>query len=153
MIDNTSDSDVIIRTATYRDLDNIYRIEVESFKIPYPRKYLAVLLALSGDLFIVAENNSKVIGYAVGVLRYGNVGHVISIAVSKEWRRKGVGTKLMLELERRFKERSMSTAMLEVRVSNKAAIKLYEKLGYKIADRIRRYYPDGEDAYLMLKRL
>ncbi len=146
-------SGVIIRTAVYKDLDDIYRIETESFRYPYPRKYLAVLIALAGDLFIVAESEKRIVGYAIGVLRVNNTGHIISIAVARNWRRKGIATKLMQELERKFRERNMKAAILEVRVSNNPAIRLYEKLGYKIIDRLKNYYPDGEDAFLMYKEL
>ncbi len=146
-------NDIIIRTAVYRDLEDIFRIELESFKIPYPKKYLAALLALAGDLFLVAETQEGIVGYAVGILRLNHIGHIVSIAVTKRWRRKGIGTRLIRELERRFKERNMKASRLEVRVSNKPAIKLYEKLGYKVVDRIENYYPDGEDAYLMFKEL
>ncbi len=146
-------NDVIIRTAVYKDLEDIFRIELESFKIPYPKKYLAVLLVLAGDLFLVAETREGIVGYAAGVLRLNDIGHIVSIAVAKRWRRKGIGTRLIKELEKRFKEKNMRASRLEVRVSNKPAIRLYEKLGYKIIDRIKNYYPDGEDAYFMFKEL
>ena len=146
-------NDVIIRTAVYKDLEDIFRIELESFKIPYPKKYLVALLALAGDLFVVAETREGIVGYAVGVLRLNDIGHIVSIAVAKRWRRKGIGTRLIRELEKRFKEKNMRASRLEVRVSNRPAIRLYEKLGYKIIDRIENYYPDGEDAYLMFKKL
>lgn len=146
-------NDVIIRIAIYRDLEDIFRIELESFKIPYPKEYLVALLALAGDFFLVAEIQGSIVGYAVGILRLNNIGHIVSIAVAKRWRRKGIGTRLIRELERRFKERGVRASRLEVRVSNRPAIKLYEKLGYRVLDRIKNYYPDGEDAYLMFKDL
>ncbi len=146
-------SDVIIRTALYSDLEGVFRIELESFRIPYPKQYLAALLALAGDLFLVAETREGIVGYAVGVLRVNNMGHIVSIAVAKRWRRKGIGTKLIRELERRFREKKMKVSRLEVRVSNEPAIRLYERLGYKIIHRVKNYYPDGEDAYLMIKEL
>ena len=81
-------------------------------------------------------------------------GHVISIAVLPEHRRRGIATALMKEALSRMAERYGATeCYLEVRVSNKPAISLYEKLGFRKADTIPHYYLDGEDAYLMKKSL
>jgi ribosomal-protein-alanine N-acetyltransferase len=78
----------------------------------------------------------------------------VSIAVLKEYRRRGIGSKLLEETIRASREFYDAEAIyLEVRVSNKPAISLYEKFGFKKARIIRGYYMDGEDAYVMVKRL
>ncbi len=143
--------EVRLRSVNLRDLEQIYKIEVESFKYPYPFEYLKVLLFLAGEFFIVAEENNKVIGYAVGVLEKNNVGHIVSIAVSRDYRGRGIGRKLLEELERRLKNKGAKDFKLEVRISNRIAISLYTKLGYKIKEVVKNYYPDGEDAYVMVK--
>ena len=85
---------------------------------------------------------------------YGKVAHLVSIAVLKEYRRRGIGSKLLEETIRASREFYDAEAIyLEVRVSNKPAISLYEKFGFKKARIIRGYYMDGEDAYVMVKRL
>lgn len=143
--------DIDIRSARLEDLEQIYRIEIESFKIPYPLEYLYLLLSLAGDLFIVAVRCDEIVGYAVGLLRIDNIGHIVSIAVANKYRRRGIGKRLLQELERRLKDKGAKRFRLEVRVSNRIAINLYLKLGYRIDRVIPRYYPDGEDAYLMIK--
>ncbi|ADL18683.1 N-terminal acetyltransferase [Acidilobus saccharovorans 345-15] len=82
------------------------------------------------------------------------VGHVISIAVLAEYRRKGVGSALMQEAINVLKSKyDVDAIYLEVRVSNTPAINLYEKFGFEKVRIIKGYYRDGEDAYVMVKRL
>ena len=82
------------------------------------------------------------------------VGHVISIAVLQEYRRRGIGSALMSEALNIFEEKyDVDSVYLEVRVSNQPAINMYEKFGFVKARIIRGYYRDGEDAYVMVKRL
>ncbi len=105
------------------------------------------------DLFLVAECCGRVIGYAVGIVEGNNEGHVVSIAVDPEFRGLGIGKALMRELERRFLGYDVSLIKLEVSVKNQVAINLYKSLGFKVVSRAPNYYPDGSDAYLMLKIL
>ncbi|MFP3307683.1 MAG: N-acetyltransferase [Acidilobus sp.] len=82
------------------------------------------------------------------------VGHVISIAVLQEYRRRGIGSALMSEALKLFEKKyDVDSVYLEVRVSNQPAINMYEKFGFVKARIIRGYYRDGEDAYVMVKRL
>jgi ribosomal-protein-alanine N-acetyltransferase len=82
------------------------------------------------------------------------VGHVISIAVLQEYRRRGIGSALMSEALKIFEKKyDVDSVYLEVRVSNQPAINMYEKFGFVKARIIRGYYRDGEDAYVMVKRL
>ena len=82
------------------------------------------------------------------------VGHVISIAVLQEYRRRGIGSALMSEALRVFRERyDVDAVYLEVRVSNQPAINMYERFGFVKARLVKGYYRDGEDAYVMVKRM
>lgn len=93
------------------------------------------------------------IGYSpINKGRWVKKGHIVSIAVIPEARRKGIGTALMLHVMKTLKEDyNVDEYYLEVRVSNIAAIRLYEKLGFKRIKVIKGYYLNGEDAYLMAK--
>lgn len=110
--------------------------------------------------FLVAEVDGKIVGYimcriefGLSNLRFGlaKKGHVISIAVLPEYRRRGIGKKLMEKAMKAMKDYGASEFYLEVRVSNIPAINLYRKLNYKITRRIGGYYLDGEDAYVMAR--
>ena len=76
-------------------------------------------------------------------------GHVVSIAVIDNHRRKGFGSVLVDEAIKGVKIRQCSELYLEVRCSNNDAVRLYEKLGFSIIHRLKAYYRDGEDAYVM----
>jgi len=143
--------EITLRRVQQKDLRRIHEIEKLSFKYPYSLNYIKLLLILSPELFYVAEVDNEIVGYVVGLIEYGNIGHIISIAVHPKWRRKGIASKLLMKIEEEFKRRNIKIFVLEVEVNNKPAISLYEKHGYRIIDVIKRYYPGGEDAYLMIK--
>ena len=81
-----------------------------------------------------------------------NEGHVTNIAVSPDYRRMGIGEKLLKALFDVAEEREMIGITLEVRISNTAAQKMYTKNGFKPEGFRKRYYSDtGEDAVIMWK--
>ncbi|MBI4469640.1 MAG: GNAT family N-acetyltransferase [Acidobacteria bacterium] len=97
--------------------------------------------------------NGTMTGFVIGMLEPGAVGHVISVGVAPEYRRMGFAQMLMESVEHGFVERDATISRLEVRATNQAAQKLYLKLGYGIAQRLSRYYTNGDDALLMVKSL
>jgi len=144
---------IVVRRASREDIDQVFEIELASFRIPYPRHLLRAYLEISGDYFLVATAAGKVVGYAIGVVEKGRLGHVISLAVRPEWRRRGIGRALLNRLIELMADAGAEAIYLEVRKSNTAAIKLYKKLGFKEVCVVHRYYPDGEDAIVMVLRL
>ncbi|MFQ6054104.1 MAG: ribosomal protein S18-alanine N-acetyltransferase [Candidatus Bathyarchaeia archaeon] len=143
------------------DLRRIHEIETASFRDPWPRGFFMCMHREASDLFLVAVMGGRVVGYAVGELRdnmHGGpagplrIGRVLNIAVEAGERRRGVGTRLMEELELRFRRRKATAAVLEVRESNTAARSFYGGLGYREAGRLTAYYGD-EDAVVMFKDL
>ncbi|MCW4001050.1 MAG: GNAT family N-acetyltransferase [Candidatus Bathyarchaeota archaeon] len=115
------------------------------------------------ETFIVAEENGKIVGYImcrieVGLSNFGfgglvRKGHVVSIAVMPQARRKGVAKALINRALQGMEYYKAKQGFLEVRVTNDAAITLYKNLGFEITRTINGYYSDGEDAYVMTKRL
>lgn len=99
--------------------------------------------------FLVATKGGDVVGYA-GAWIIADECHVTTIAVAPEYRRQGLGKKMMDEILARSKDRGVLCATLEVRADNEAAIKMYEKLGFVISGKRKAYYPDNkEDAVIM----
>ena len=88
-------------------------------------------------------------GYSASVLR-GFEGHILSIAVHPDYRGLGVGEKVLRENIKRLKELGAKKVVLEVRVSNTVAIRLYKKVGFEVSGLLKNYYWDGEDAYKMI---
>jgi ribosomal-protein-alanine N-acetyltransferase len=141
-----------IRQAKVEDLDKIYELETLCFKDPYPKNLLYILFSLYPELFLVTETGNKIVGYVSGLVRRDGYGHIVSICIHPDYRRKGLGTAMMYAIEKILKENfGVCRYRLEVRVSNEVAIKLYHKLGYRIVKTIPKYYLDNEDAYLMIK--
>lgn len=114
------------------------------------------------DGFLVVKLNGKVVGYEMNRLERGlsnfgfnfvKKGHVVSIAVLEEHRYKGLGAALLEESMKKMKDNGCSEIYLEVRVNNEPALKLYKKLGFSIIRTIPYYYSDGENAYVMAKKL
>jgi ribosomal-protein-alanine N-acetyltransferase len=104
-------------------------------------------LSKPSGICLAAEDESGLVGYLV-CSRYEQVWHLMNVAVTAEHRRRGVASEL---IDRLFEEAgSEARYTLEVRVSNLAAIAMYERLGFRSAGRRRSYYHDnGEDALIM----
>ncbi len=136
-----------------RHLDEVYQIELDSFTIPWSKKALAEELASNDTAYyIVAVEDDKVIGYA-GMWHIVNEGHITNVAVKPERRREGIGNNLLKELFNYAKSREIIGMLLEVRINNYDAQRLYFKNGF-ILERVRkRYYSDtGEDALVLWKQ-
>ncbi len=135
-----------IRRVLPLDMDSIVELENACFDDPYPRYFLEQLAVAHPDTFLVAVLDKTIVGYSV-VDKWEDHDHLLSIAVSQEQRRKGVGQKLLSSLEAtRGTQRPLR---LEVRKSNNAAIQLYFENGFTVTGLEPGYYRDGEDALLM----
>lgn len=112
------------------------------------------------------RNGGKIVAYVLGKIGDSNngdevsddderLGHVTSLAVSKEYRRHHIASELMNELHHSLSQRyDASHVGLHVRMSNKGATRLYcDTMGYQVVDIIKGYYQDGEDAFLMKRKL
>ncbi|NVM53091.1 MAG: ribosomal protein S18-alanine N-acetyltransferase [Candidatus Helarchaeota archaeon] len=142
-----------IRVATQKDLDRIYQIEVLSFREAYPKTLLWQLIKDKTAICLIIEDNQKILGFAVGIMRSGEKGHIISIAIDPKFRNFTLGSLVLTNLISMLKKRGASILELEVRISNKVAQKLYKKFNFQIKEIKQRYYSNGEDAYLMVCKL
>ena len=151
--------DCNIRRAEPSDLISIMEINLKTLPEHYSDYFYESLLAELPEAFIVAEIGGKPIGYIMCKTEFGfsnfkklgfvKKGHVVSIAVVEEHRKKGIGNALVEESVNGVKLRNCDEFYLEVRCSNNEAVRLYEKLGFVIRQQLNAYYRDGEDAYLM----
>ena len=145
-------SDVDIASVARELLGEIYRIELESFSEPYPFHFFTVMATEMPETFLVATLRSKIVGYVLTSLIYDSA-HILSIAVLRDFRRKGIGSKLMLGLIDVLRRKGIRRVELEVRVSNHIARMFYEMFGFREVTRVEAYYEDGEDAVKMMKDL
>lgn len=138
-------------------LDEVSAIEAQSFSTPWSRQAFADSIAADNYCYLVAtacpENGDHVLGYAGAVISFEDA-DVTNIAVSSEYKRLGIGEKLMEGLCLACKKRGALFIHLEVRVSNTPARNLYTKLGFT-EDGIRKnfYSKPTEDAILMTKKI
>lgn len=149
----------MIRRCEERDLNSVVDINMATLPEHYSDYFFESLLRELPEAFIVAEVGDKVIGYIMCKIEFGfsnfrklgfvKKGHVVSVAVLDQHRGKGVGKALMLEGINGVLSRKSDEIYLEVRVSNTQAVRMYQRLGFLIKSRLRSYYRDGEDAYLM----
>jgi len=143
---------MLIREIEAEDVMEVLKIEYECFNYPYPPNMINYLYSNFEDTFLVAEVD-KVVGYVIGI-PYNDEGHVISLAVSEGYRNLGIGRALMNKIIEIFQnEKEVSKIRLEVREGNKRAISFYEKMDFKVFEKIEEYYEDGETAYVMIKRI
>lgn len=151
--------DCIFRRCEHGDIISVIEINLRTLPEHYSDYFYESLLEELPEGFIVAEIAGKIIGYIMCKMEYGfsnfkklgfvKKGHVVSIAVMDEHRCKGFGTAIVNEAINGVKIRQCSELYLEVRCSNNDAVRLYEKLGFSIIQRLKAYYRDGEDAYVM----
>ncbi len=135
------------------DLPAVLEIERKAFKTPWTKYAFTKFLKEHGSLCMVARNREEVIGYGVGWFTPSEC-HIGNVAVAEEHRRKGIASLLLKSMLKKAWERGIGLATLEVRMSNNPAISLYTRHGFKeTAIRKGYYYPDGEDALVMMKEI
>jgi ribosomal-protein-alanine N-acetyltransferase len=143
-----------MKTLRFEPLDEthipaILEIERSVNAAPWSERSFRNELTHPNGVFLTVFNEGRIIGYG-GFWMVVDEAHITTVAISSEWRRKGIGLRLMVELLRRAKKKGMACSTLEVRAGNDAAIKLYEKLGYVGSAKRKAYYPDNkEDALVM----
>ena len=140
--------DLDIRRLTYADLPQVIAVERRAFPTPWSLAMFVLELSKPSGICLAARQDGRIAGYLI-CSRYDTVWHVMNVAVDPDRRRRGIGTALLETLfERVGAEGAHFT--LEVRPSNRGAIALYERLGFRSAGARRRYYQDnGEDATIM----
>ena len=145
-----------IREVRKEDFEQVYEIEQTCFVDPYPRKHMEYEFNENPlNKILVAVDQNKVVGFIDYMITFDSA-TITQVAVIKEYRKQGLATKLLEEMEKTFPtnvEDVVENITLEVRKSNEAALNLYKKNGYEIIVEKKHYYPDGEDAIYMVKRL
>lgn len=129
-------------------LGEIDLIEQDSFKEPWSKEAYEKEITNPLANYRVITVNDEVVAYG-GFWKIIDEADINNIAVKKEYRGKGYGKMLMNALIEDAKKQNIKAMTLEVRVTNKSAIALYKKLGFKEAGIRKKYYSDNEDALIM----
>ena len=141
-----------IRKMEERDLEQAAKIETMCFSKPWSFALLEDSFQGPWDTLFVAEEEGRLCGYmALRVL--AGEGELQRSAVRPEYRRNGIGSKLMEEMDKFFSVQGVGDITLEVREGNAAAIHLYKTHGFAEEGRRRNYYSSPtEDAVIMWRR-
>jgi ribosomal-protein-alanine N-acetyltransferase len=124
-----------------RHLRGVLRIEELANPRPWSLSlFLSELRYTESRAYLIARVGTEIVGYA-GLMLVAGDGHVTNVGVDPDHRRRGIATRLMLELVRRGLEEGAEALTLEVRVSNQAAQELYRRFGFVPAGVRKNYYP------------
>ena len=146
-------STVTVRKMKKEDLDRVSQIEKECFSTPWSRDAFEDMIDNEAALYMVAEDNGYIVANC-GVIVAAGEGDICNVAVDPSYRKRGIAKLLLTRImEEASKNMAVYAFTLEVRISNKAAISLYEKLGF-VNEGIRPgfYTSPKEDAVIFWKR-
>ncbi len=148
---------VTVKPATIGDLENLHKIERECFTIEaFTKKQMTRLLESPHTVSLVAWINGEVAGFVIGSIENldkRKAGHVYTLDVAVKHRRRGVGLRLLQELERILAKKGVKICYLEVRLDNVAARELYRKQGYTEVAPLTDYYYKGGHGVRLEKKL
>jgi len=157
---------ISLRRFEPKDLAQVVHINRVCLPENYSNSFFMDLYESYPETFIVAEKDGRIIGYIMCRIESGfsgmslrslslaKKGHIISIAVLPEYRNKGVGQALIEQaLQAMSAHYEARSCFLEVRMSNDSAISLYKKAGFEVERTLRGYYSDGENAYIMSRKV
>ncbi|MGD8277741.1 MAG: ribosomal protein S18-alanine N-acetyltransferase [Gemmatimonadota bacterium] len=147
------DPPVEVRAMIAADLEAVTRIERDSYSAPWTEQTFRSLVDRPDTDALTALSDGVVVGFAV-TWSVGDQAELGNVAIAKDWRNLGIGERLVREVVVRLGRRGVHEVFLEVRVSNRTARRLYERLGFVEIGRRRNYYArPAEDAIVMRKRL
>lgn len=147
---------VKIRKARQSDLTGLVEVEKSCFDYDQmSRRNFHWMIKHAHSIFLVLEYKSKIVGYGLVLINSGtSLARLYSICTLKEFQGYGLASRLLGELENRANEdEDCAYLRLEVKASNKGAIKLYKKLGYVEFTKKENYYDDGSSALCFEKQI
>jgi ribosomal-protein-alanine N-acetyltransferase len=144
--------EIRIETASVKLLDKLFKIEEQCFdQEAFTKRQIAYLLSDYNTISLIAKLESEIAGFILAQIEIENdtlFGHIITINVVPAFRKKGIGSKMMQEMEAILKQKGISECHLEVREDNSPALKLYQNSGYQKIGRLEKYYGKAHGLYL-----
>lgn len=142
-----------IRLMTEKDIFQVSEIEKETFSQPWSLEAFRESLNREDTIYIVACEAETIVGYC-GLWNIVNEGDINNVAVAQNHRGQQIGFQMLTKLIELGNAQNIEAYTLEVRKSNEAAIKLYQKIGF-VCEGIRKNFYDSpkEDAIIMWYRI
>ena len=145
-----------VRPLTIAHLDECWRLDQRCFVDgeAYSRETFEYLLTSPESVsYRAVTADGAMVGFIVGIVEPDATGHITTLGVAPEHRRRGVAQGMLRKVEDGFRRRGVRIMRLEVRSVNTGAQGLYVKLGFSVTQRLPRYYSNGGDGLLMIKSL
>ncbi len=148
------DGEFRIRPATPADAPRMWEIDQLCFEpgIAYPVDFIYYHLLVLRDPAFCAFDGKKLIGFVLTAHEKKNVGTIVTIDVLPEYRRKGLGSRLMALAEEALSARGARTITLQTAVENAGAIAFYGRHGYQQGRMLKNYYGKKRDAWQFEKK-
>jgi [ribosomal protein S18]-alanine N-acetyltransferase len=163
---------IILRPYRAEDFEALYRIDHACYSpdVAYSRGDMRAYLGFGGSECVVAEienedasgarlpeeseppANSQIGGFCISAHR-GKDGYIVTMDVLEEYRRRGIATALLDEIEKRLAEQGVRRVALETATDNHVGVAFWQRHGYRTRGIRKGYYPGGRDAYAMTKTL
>jgi ribosomal-protein-alanine N-acetyltransferase len=144
----------VTRQYEAKDFERLFKLDQACFApgIAYSKWSLRYYLNLPGADCLVAQEGKELAGF---ILAEDNppLGHIITLDVADTFRRRGVGSALLREMEEHFAFRGVRAVLLETSVDNKSGIAFWEQHGYRTEAVVKKYYLRKIDAFQMRKKL
>ncbi len=145
---------LFIRPMSEDDLDDVMSVESKIYDFPWTRQIFFDCLRV-GYVSQICELDDQLAGYCI-MSTGASEAHILNLCISQDFRRMGLGQRLLEHMLEIAKRRNVGTVFLEVRPSNNGAIALYDKIGFNQIGTRRDYYPaklGREDAIIFAKSL
>jgi ribosomal-protein-alanine N-acetyltransferase len=150
--ENTSTIKATIRPMVFSDLAQVVQLEKDIFPDPWSQQSFAESLREERVGSWVAVNDGQVIGYMVTLWVVDEV-HILNLAVTNNYRRQGIASQMLANLENLAAKHGTKHFWLEVRAGNLVAQAFYGKWGFMAVGERKQYYRNGEDAVVMAKNV
>jgi ribosomal-protein-alanine N-acetyltransferase len=143
----------IFRPLTEKDLIEAYRLDQLCYEqgISYSLQTIFLFFYYFDQISYVVEVEDRLAGFIMTNMIKKNKAHIITLDIHADFRRKGLGSQLLIMAEEQLKKKGANSISLEVDIENYPAINLYEKFGFEKTRILKNYYRNRRDAYLMEK--
>ncbi|MEC7596475.1 MAG: ribosomal protein S18-alanine N-acetyltransferase [Pseudomonadota bacterium] len=122
-----------------KEIDSVVSVEKDSSEYPWTKKQLSESIANSNNLNYILVLESKIIGYIITMPSIDSA-DILNIVIHKDFKRKGFGSSLIVEISKVLSQKKIKTIFIEVRKSNLSAISFYLSLGFKEISIRKNYY-------------
>jgi ribosomal-protein-alanine N-acetyltransferase len=144
---------LIIRRVQPNDIFPVVALAFETLPERYNPSIFSQFYESFPEGFLVALNQEMIIGFLIGIKTTPNIGRILMLAVKESYRKQGIGSALLTHFNKEMKQQNVTGVELEVRTSNKGALRFYQARGFLLQEQLQQFYQNGENAYSMRKEL